>query len=40
MKPILRYEDGEVGLKYNVGTRSNGVDKDYWPDDLMTAILR
>lgn len=40
VKPILRYENGEVELKYNVGTRGNGVDKAYWPDNLMTEIVR
>ncbi|KAM5341976.1 hypothetical protein ACJ41O_015007 [Fusarium nematophilum] len=40
VKPILQYADGEVELRYNVGTRTNGVDKPYWPEDLMTEFVR
>lgn len=40
VKPILQYTDGEVELRYNVGTRTNGVDKPYWPKDLMTEIVQ
>jgi hypothetical protein len=35
----LRFPDGEVDLKYNVGTRSNRVDKAHWPDDLMAEVI-
>ncbi|KAF2494190.1 CoA-transferase family III [Lophium mytilinum] len=37
--PVLRFPDGPVQLRYNVGTRSNGLDKPYWPKDLMTEIV-
>ncbi len=40
VKPILQYIDEEVLLKYNIGTRTNGVDKPEWPQDLMTEILQ
>ena len=40
VKPIIRYPGGEVELKYNVGTRGNGVDQARWPEDLMTEIVR
>jgi hypothetical protein len=39
VKPILRFPGEEVELRYNVGTRSNGVDKAEWPGDLMTEIV-
>ena len=38
VKPIAQFED-EVKLEYNVGTRSNGVDKPRWPDDLRIEII-
>lgn len=38
-KPIISFPDGVVLLKYNVGTRSNGVDQPRWPEDLMTEIV-
>ena len=37
--PIARFKDGEVELRYNVGTRTNGVDKAVWPDDLSVEIV-
>jgi hypothetical protein len=40
VKPILLYVDGEVDLKYNVGTRTNSVEKPYWPQDLMIEIVQ
>lgn len=39
VKPIIQYPDGNVELKYNVGTRGNGVDQPKWPEDLMTEIV-
>ncbi|KAA8573518.1 hypothetical protein EYC84_005103 [Monilinia fructicola] len=39
VKPILRFPDGEVELRYNVGTRPNGIDAAHWPIDLMTEIV-
>ncbi|KXT01944.1 hypothetical protein AC578_2565 [Pseudocercospora eumusae] len=38
VKPIADYH-GEVELKYNVGTRGNGYDKAYWPENLLTEVL-
>lgn len=40
VKPILQYVDREVELRYDVGTRTNGVDKPYWPDDLTTEFVQ
>ena len=37
--PILKFPDGVVKLKYNVGTRGNGVDQPRWPEDLKTEIV-
>jgi hypothetical protein len=39
IKPIIRYPAGKVTLKYNVGTRGNGVDQPRWPENLMTEIV-
>ncbi|XPS72553.1 hypothetical protein M3J09_004716 [Ascochyta lentis] len=39
IKPIVQYPAGKVELRYNVGTRGNGVDQPKWPADLMTEIV-
>lgn len=39
VKPISQYKNSEVELKYNVGTRTNGVDAARWPDDLKVEIV-
>ncbi|KAI8933837.1 hypothetical protein NX059_009538 [Plenodomus lindquistii] len=39
VKPIIQWPQGEVELKFNVGTRGNGVDVARWPEDLMTEIV-
>jgi hypothetical protein len=39
VKPILQFPGGEVELKYNVGTRSNGIDAAKWPHDLMSEVV-
>ena len=39
VKPVARWKDDLVELKYNVGTRGNGVDKALWPDDLTTEVV-
>lgn len=38
VKPVAQFKD-DVQLKYNVGTRGNGVDKAYWPEDLTTEVV-
>ena len=38
-KPIIQYPGGKVELKYNVGTRGNGVDQPRWLEDLMTEVV-
>ncbi len=38
VKPIASFKDG-VELRYNVGTRTNGVDRAKWPEDLTTEIV-
>lgn len=39
VRPIIQYPGGKVALKYNVGTRGNGVDQPRWPKDLMTEVV-
>lgn len=40
VKPVARFKENVVELKYNVGTRGNGIDKPIWPDDLTVEIVR
>jgi hypothetical protein len=40
VRPIIRFHDDEVALKYNVGTRGNGKDAPRWPEDLMTEVVQ
>lgn len=40
VKPVAQFKDNLVELKYNVGTRGNGVDKPIWPDDLTVENVR
>jgi len=40
VKPVIRFQGGEVELGYHVGTRGNGVDQVRWLEDLMTEIVR
>jgi hypothetical protein len=40
VKPIAQFVDGQVELKYNVGTRSNGIDKPFWPQNLMEEVVQ
>ena len=39
VKPIINYPQKKVVLKYNVGTRGNGVDQARWPENLMSEIV-
>ncbi|KAK6371411.1 hypothetical protein LTS17_009142 [Exophiala oligosperma] len=39
-KPILQFPEGTVELRYNVGTRGNGIDEAKWPVDLLTEVIR
>jgi hypothetical protein len=39
VKPIVQYPYGGVELRYNIGTRGNGVDQPRWPEDLMTEVV-
>ncbi len=39
VKPIIKYENDQVELRYNVGTRGNGKDAPRWPEDLMTEVV-
>lgn len=32
--PVLRFPGGEVEPGFQIGTRTNGIDEPYWPDDL------
>jgi hypothetical protein len=38
-KPVIRFPQGPVQLKFNVGTRSNGTDQARWPENLMTEVV-
>ena len=38
IKPIAKFKD-DVRLGYNVGTRTNGVDKAKWPADLSVEVV-
>jgi hypothetical protein len=40
IKPIIKYDDDQVELRYNVGTRGNGKDAPRWPEDLLTEIVQ
>lgn len=39
VKPIAQFKDSQVELKYQVGTRGNGTDRPYWPDDLNVEVV-
>ncbi|KAI1856354.1 hypothetical protein JX265_011601 [Neoarthrinium moseri] len=39
VKPIAQFHDGAVEFRYNVGTRSNGVDEPIWPRDLTVEVV-
>ncbi|KAI1418338.1 CoA-transferase family III [Hypoxylon sp. FL1857] len=39
IRPIARFKDDAIELKYNVGTRGNGVDAPTWPADLRREIV-
>jgi hypothetical protein len=39
VKPVLRFPTGSVRLEYNIGTRGNGVDQPFWPEDLSVEIV-
>ena len=38
VKPVAQFAD-DIQLGYNVGTRTNGMEKARWPDDLRTEII-
>ena len=40
VKPLVQYPTGTVELRYNVGTRGNGIDQPFWPSDPMTEIVK
>jgi hypothetical protein len=40
VKPIAQFKEDLVQLKYNIGTRGNGVDAARWPGNLLTEIVR
>ncbi|KAM4057777.1 coA-transferase family III domain-containing protein [Hirsutella rhossiliensis] len=39
LRPLAQFRDQLVQLRYNVGTRGNGVDEPVWPDDLTVEIV-
>ena len=40
VKPVLQFPAGTVELKYNIGTRGNGVDQPYWPGNLSQEVVK
>ena len=40
VKPVLQFPGGSVELEYNVGTRGNGIDQPYWPDNLLQEVVK
>jgi len=39
-KPVLQFTDKTVELKYDVGTRGNGLDAPVWPKDLTVEVVK
>jgi len=39
IKSVIQFPDGLVQLRFNIGTRGNGVDKAEWPVDLQTEVV-
>jgi hypothetical protein len=39
IKPVAQFPNGEVILRFDIGTRGNGVDKPIWPIDMNTEIV-
>ncbi|KAH8900472.1 CoA-transferase family III [Thozetella sp. PMI_491] len=39
VKPIAQFPNNETELKYNVGTRGNGIDQPVWPSDLTVEVV-
>jgi hypothetical protein len=37
--PVLRFPNGEVQPRFDVGTRTNGVDQPRWPTDLTVEVV-
>ncbi|GKT71317.1 alpha methylacyl-CoA racemase [Colletotrichum tofieldiae] len=40
VKPVLQFHNNAVEMKYNVGTRGNGVDEPIWPTDLTVEVVK
>lgn len=40
VKPVAQFADGLVDLRYDVGTRGNGVDEARWPEDLTVEVVK
>ncbi|KAJ4366163.1 hypothetical protein N0V83_007798 [Neocucurbitaria cava] len=40
IRPVIQYPEGRVQLKYNIGTRGNGVDQARWPENLLTEVVQ
>lgn len=39
VKPIAQFPGNEVDLRYQIGTRGNGVDYPAWPEDLTVETV-
>lgn len=40
VRPGIRFPSDTVELRYNVGTRGNGVDSPFWPRDLSVEVVK
>lgn len=40
VKPVARFENDVVQLRYNVGTRGNGTDDPVWVEDLGVEVVK
>ena len=39
VKPVLQFPSKKVELKFQVATRTNGIDRARWPEDLLTETV-
>ena len=39
-KPILQFVDKTVDLRFDIGTRGNGIDAPAWPTDLNVEVVK
>ncbi len=39
VRPVVQFPQEVVELKFNIGTRTNGVDEAFWPQDLLNEVV-